>query len=187
MCLFEKISRPCPPCPRFRPNLRVGSRTGQRAFFGGHPEHIHTFTTRRLVVCLTRTERKEKDRETVSVQAPPDTLCGQARVEGAVLRTHVPGRSFPRNGNTSLLLCRQKHGNASHVCVCVFRFNMREICVPTCVSPGLPLACSHSGCSSAVTSWNHCHDPEPSSTRPSASLCTSSPLCRLPRLSHCLT
>lgn len=119
MCLFEKISRPCPPCPRFRPNLRVGSRTGQRAFFGGHPEHIHTFTTRRLVVCLTRTERKEKDRETVSVQAPPDTLCGQARVEGAVLRTHVPGRSFPRNGNTSLLLCRQKHGNASHVCVCV--------------------------------------------------------------------
>lgn len=173
--------------PRFQPNLHVRSRTGERAFFVGHSEHIHTFTTRRLVVCLTRTEQSVKDRETVSVQAPPRyPTVGKQEWKERHYIPHAPGRSFPRNGNACLLLCRLKNGDAGHVCLCVCSVVICEKCVSLPVSRSSPdslpfrvqLSCHF---------LNHFHDPHtflhPTPPPHSAS---PHPLCGLPWVSLCL-
>lgn len=56
----------------------------------------------------------------LSVQAPPRyPTVGRQEWKERYYIPHVPGCSFPRNRSASLLSCRLKNGDASHVCLCV--------------------------------------------------------------------
>lgn len=100
------------PSPLSTPNLRVGNSIGERALFVACSEHIYTFTTLRVVVCLTLTEQREKDPEkSESPGLNPDVLLWVSKSRRR--RRNCSLKFLLENADVSLLLCQLENRDAN--------------------------------------------------------------------------